>query len=94
MTPYIERETRPGHDVASDDEVLAYVKSSGTTSFHPVGSCKMGSDPMAVVDPLLRVRGVAALRVVDSSIMPTIPSSNTSAASIMIGEKAADLILQ
>ena len=94
LTPYIERETRPGLDVASDDEVLAYLKSSGTTSFHPVGSCKMGSDPMAVVDHLLRVRGVAALRVADSSIMPTIPSSNTNAASIMIGEKAADLILQ
>jgi len=94
LTPYIERETRPGPDLASDDELLAYLKSSGTTSFHPVGSCKMGSGAMAVVDHLLRVRGVAGLRVVDSSIMPTIPSSNTNAASIMIGEKAADLILQ
>ena len=89
----IERETRPGIDIQSDQEVLDYIKKSGQTSWHPIGTCKMGIDAMAVVDPQLKVRGVTHLRVVDSSIMPTMPSSNTNAASIMIGEKAADLIL-
>lgn len=92
LSPYIERETRPGPDVTSDDELLAYIRASGQTSFHPVGTCKMGSDHMAVVDAQLKVHGIASLRVVDSSIMPTMPSSNTNAASIMVGEKAADLI--
>lgn len=92
MAPYVERETRPGISVSSDDALLDYIKQSGQTSFHPVGTCKMGVDDMAVVDPALRVRGISALRIVDSSIMPTMPSSNTNAASIMIGEKAADLM--
>lgn len=92
MAPYIREETRPGPNVTSDDELLDYIRKSGQTSFHPVGTCKMGTDDMAVVDPSLRVRGISCLRVVDSSIMPTMPSANTNAASIMIGEKAADLI--
>jgi len=89
----IVRETRPGPDISDDAAVLDYVRDSGQTSWHPIGTCKMGSDPLAVVDPLLRVRGVQGLRVVDSSIMPTMPSSNTNAASIAIGEKGADCIL-
>ena len=93
MAPFVERETRPGVDVTSDADFLAYIKESGQTSFHPVGTCKMGTDSMAVVDSALKVHGITSLRVVDSSIMPTIPSSNTNAASIMVGEKAADLIL-
>jgi choline dehydrogenase len=93
IAPFVERETRPGNAVTSDDDFLDYIKQSGQTSFHPVGTCKMGSDTMAVVDSNLKVHGIASLRVVDSSIMPTIPSSNTNAASIMVGEKAADLIL-
>ena len=76
-----------------DTGLLDYIKASGQTSWHPIGTCKMGNDPMSVVDSQLRVRGVAGLRVVDSSIMPTMCSSNTNAASIMIGEKAADMIL-
>lgn len=92
FAPYIDRETRPGPSVQSDAEILAYIKESGLTSFHPVGTCKMGVDDRSVVDPMLRVRGMTALRVVDSSIMPTIPASNTNAASIVVGEKAADLI--
>ena len=92
MAPYVERETRPGADVESDADLLAYIRQSGQTSFHPVGTCRMGDDDLAVVDARLRVRGLAGLRVVDSSVMPTMPSSNTNAASIMIGEKAADLI--
>ena len=93
LAAYISRETRPGADIQSDPEMLEYIKTSGQTSWHPVGTCKMGIDDMAVVDPALRVKGVSGLRVADSSIMPTMPSSNTNAASIMIGEKAADLIL-
>jgi choline dehydrogenase len=92
----VEKETRPGIDVQDDEALLAYLKTCGQTSWHPVGTCKMGpdGDPMAVVDPTLRVHGVQALRVVDSSIFPTMPSSNTNAASIATGEKAADLILE
>ncbi|EHP42169.1 glucose-methanol-choline oxidoreductase [Cupriavidus basilensis OR16] len=93
LSPYIVRETRPGIDIRADDELLAYIRKAGQTSWHPIGTCKMGHDEMAVVDPALKVHGLASLRVVDSSIMPTMPSSNTNAASIMIGEKAADLIL-
>lgn len=92
MAPFVERETRPGADMRSDSELLAYIQRSGQTSFHPVGTCKMGIDDMAVVDSMLRVHGLASLRIVDSSIMPTMPSSNTNAASIMIGERAADLV--
>lgn len=94
LAAYVERETRPGIEVQDEDALLEYIKGCGQTSWHPIGTCKMGpaSDTMAVVDPALRVRGVQALRVVDSSIFPTMPSSNTNAASIATGEKAADLI--
>ena len=88
------RETRPGPQIQDDEALMDYVRKSGQTSWHPIGTCKMGADPMAVVDAQLKVHGLRGLRVVDSSIMPTMPSSNTNAASIMIGEKAADMILQ
>lgn len=89
----ISRETRPGVDIQDDERLLDYVRTSGQTSWHPIGTCRMGpdSDAKSVVDPNLRVRGVLGLRVVDSSVMPTMPSSNTNAASIAIGEKAADM---
>lgn len=93
LVGFVERETRPGIDVDDDAGLLDYIKASGQTSWHPIGTCKMGVDDMAVVAPELRVRGAAGLRVADSSIMPSMCSSNTNAASIMIGEKAADLIL-
>ncbi|UUZ78508.1 GMC oxidoreductase [Polaromonas sp. P1(28)-13] len=93
MAALVTRETRPGIDVQDEQALLQYIKTSGQTSWHPIGTCKMGVDAMAVVDPQLRVRGVSGLRVVDSSVMPTMCSPNTNAASIMIGEKAADLIL-
>lgn len=90
--PYAKRETRPGIDVQDDEALLHYIRQCGQTSWHPIGTCRMGSDATAVVDPQLRVRGVDRLRVVDSSIMPSMPSSNTNIPSIMIGEKAADIL--
>jgi choline dehydrogenase len=93
IAPLVERETRPGIDVQDEAALMQYIRESGQTSWHPIGTCKMGVDAMAVVDPQLRVHGVPGLRVADSSIMPTMCSPNTNAASIMIGEKAADLIL-
>jgi choline dehydrogenase len=85
-------ETVPGLAVASDDAFLDYARHNGTTVFHPVGTCKMGTDPMAVVDPRLRVVGIAGLRVIDASVMPTVTTGNTNAPTIMIGEKGAMMI--
>ena len=87
------KELAPGPEVQTDDEILAWVRAAAETVYHPVGTCKMGSDPMAVVDSRLRVHGIAGLRVADASIMPTLTSGNTNAPSIMIGEQAAQLIL-
>ncbi len=89
---FIESEYLPGASVQTDDELLAYARQYAGTIFHPAGTCKMGNDPMAVVDSELRVRGVTGLRVADASIMPTVVSGNTNAAAIMIGEKLADLL--
>lgn len=85
-------ELAPGAEVQSDEAIEAYIRNNCGTAWHPVGTCKMGIDSMAVVDPELRVHGVKGLRVVDASIMPTITTGNTNAPTIMIGEKAADLI--
>jgi choline dehydrogenase-like flavoprotein len=91
---YVESEYRPGEAAKTDDDLLEFARNHGATIFHPSGTCKMGNDPLAVVDDELRVRGVAGLRVVDCSIMPTLTSGNTHAPAVMIAEKAADLILQ
>ncbi len=89
---YMPEEFKPGHDLQSDEELARAAGNIGTTIFHPVGTCKMGSDPMAVVDARLRVHGVSGLRVVDASIMPTITSGNTSSPTVMFAEKASDMI--
>ena len=93
MAPFGLTETAPGAALTTDDEILDWVRRSAETTYHPVGTCKMGSDPMAVVDAGLRVRGIQGLRVADASIMPTLTSGNTNAPCIMIGEKAADMVL-
>jgi choline dehydrogenase len=89
----VVREVRPGPEVTADSDILEFIRATGETSWHPVGSCRMGAEPDSVVDPELRVHGVRGLRVADASVMPFHTSSNTNAPSIMIGEKAADLIL-
>ena len=86
-------EIAPGVNIQSDDELLDWVRHNAETTYHPVGTCKMGSDPMAVVDDQLRVHGMEGLRVADASIMPTLTSGNTNAPSIMIGEKASRMVL-
>jgi choline dehydrogenase len=92
MSPFVKSEATPGAGVTSEAELRAFVRLYGKTIYHPVGTCKMGIDERAVVDPELRVRGVDNLRVADASIMPKIVGGNTNAPAIMIGEKASDLI--
>jgi len=93
VAPYVREEYKPGPGVGSDAEILDWCRGSGATIFHPSGTCRMGSDAMAVVDSRLRAIGVAGLRVVDCSVMPTLVSGNTNAPVAMIAERASDLIL-
>ncbi len=92
LKPFLAGEHLPGSAVNTDKEIFEYLAANAKTQHHPVGTCKMGVDEMAVVSPDLKVRGLDGLRVCDSSIMPQINSSNTNAPTIMIGEKAADII--
>jgi choline dehydrogenase len=94
LAPYVVEEVDPGNKVASDEALLAYCRVRGTTIYHPTSTCRMGNDPLAVVDQRLRVRGIDGLRVVDASVMPDLVSGNTNAPVIMIAEKASDMILQ
>src|SRR5471032_134863 len=93
LAKWIEQEMMPGPDVTTDEQLLGFARMAGSTIYHPVGTCQMGHGAQAVVDPQLRVHGVEALRVVDASVMPRLVSGNTNAPTIMIAEKAADLIL-
>ena len=86
-------EFKPGPAVQTDDEIIEWIRNTAETAYHPVGTCRMGSDEHAVVDDQLRVHGLDGLRIADGSIMPTLVSGNTNAACIMIGEKAASMIL-
>ncbi len=94
MRRYIAEEHAPGEQCVSDADLLAFARQTGTTVYHPTSTCRMGSDPNAVVDERLRVRGFEGLRVIDASIMPTVVSGNTNAAAVMIGEKGADMVLE
>lgn len=93
LADHIAEELLPGRNVQTDAEILDFIRMTGSTTFHIVGTCKMGHDEMAVVDDKLRVHGIDGLRVADASIMPTIISGNTSVPCMMIGEKCADLVL-
>ena len=92
LRPYRGPETLPGADGVTDDELLNYARQNGATVYHAVSTCRMGHDSLAVVGSDLKVHGMAGLRVVDASVMPTMPSANTNAATLMIAEKASDLI--
>ena len=92
MRPYVKREVKPGPEAGSDAELLEFCRNHGATIFHPTGTCRMGIDARAVVDPRLRVNGTTCLRVIDSSVMPTLVSGNTNAPAVMLAEKAADMI--
>ena len=92
MRPFVKREVKPGPEAGDDAALLEYCRNHGATIFHPTGTCRMGTDANAVVDARLRVHGVAGLRVVDCSAMPTLVSGNTNAAAVMMAEKASDMI--
>ncbi len=94
MAPFIKREVKPGKDADTDEALLEFARNNGATIFHPSGTCTMGpdNDPSAVLDERLRVRGIAGLRVIDCSAMPTLVSGNTNAPVVMMAEKAVDMI--
>jgi choline dehydrogenase len=94
MRPIVDAEVAPGRQAVTDEELLGFARRFGSTGYHPVGTCRMGSESAAAVDPELRVRGVSGLRVADASVMPALISGNTHAACVMIGERAADFILR
>ena len=93
LAKYAGREIGPGSEAQTNDELNEYIKSNAETAYHPCGTLKMGVDDMAVVDENLKVKGIQNLRVVDASIIPEIPSANLNAPTLMIAEKASDIII-
>jgi choline dehydrogenase len=94
LATHIHSEVTPGPDTQSDEELLSFFRAQGRSSHHPTSTCRMGTDPMAVVDPRLRVHNIQGLRVIDASIMPRIVSTNPNVPIMMIGEKGAAMILE
>jgi choline dehydrogenase len=94
LQPYVVNELSPGSEITTDDDLLDFIRRTGVSNQHPTSSCAMGNGPTTVVDPRLRVHGIAGLRVADASIMPVVVGGNTNAPTIMIGEKAATMILE
>ena len=94
LAPFAPQEWKPGAELTTDEALSQAAAALGTTIFHPVGTCKMGRDPLAVVDDRLRVHGIEGLRVIDASIMPRITSGNTNAPTVMIAEKGAEFMLE
>jgi len=94
IAPLLDGEVLPGPETESDADWLAHIRARGASAYHPVGTCKMGTDPMAVAGPDLKVHGIERLRIADGSIMPTLVSGNTNAACIMIGARAAEIVLE
>jgi choline dehydrogenase len=94
LKPYSVEEVYPGSKIVSDDDLLEFCRKTGSTVYHPTSTCRMGNDPLAVVDQRLKVRSIEGLRVVDASVMPDLMSGNTNAPTIMIAEKASDMILE
>jgi len=94
LRPFVGEEVIPGPECQSDDEMIEEIRVRGVSNLHPVGTCRMGREVDAVVDPRLRVYGIERLRVADASIMPQVPGGNTNAPSIMIGEKCAAMVLE
>lgn len=94
LSDYVDGEVAPGPQIETADDILRFAQAHGATIFHPAGTCRMGADEDAVVDPRLRVRGAECLWIADCSIMPTLISGNTNVPAMMIGEKAAEMILQ
>ena len=92
LKPFVAREALPGPAIESGAALFDYACASAKTNHHPVGTCRMGRDEMAVTAPALKVCGIEALRVADASVMPRLPSCNTNAPAVMIGEKASDLV--
>jgi len=92
LASFVDEELLPGAGARSDDDLLAHLRARSQTLYHPVGTCRMGTDPLAVVDPTLRVRGIDGLRVVDASVIPRLPSGHTNWPTVMVAERAADLV--
>jgi choline dehydrogenase len=94
IASYVAEEIRPGSACVSEPDAIAYCRKYGRSTLHPAGTCKMGIDDDSVVDAQLRIHGVAGLRVIDGSVMPVLVSANPNAATVMIAEKGADMILR